>query len=110
MEKRRRMTKSMVCRIALQITVDEYDRAGEESSLWKGIREILDARHNTVKDNHLSRSSLKEKIKRCRLRIRGRARRCFAAMMTDGGSNPYCRDKPDLPGSPTDEKIPVYYR
>jgi len=41
MEKRRKLTKSMFCEIGLRIAVEEYNRTGEESPLWKAIYELL---------------------------------------------------------------------
>lgn len=40
-DKRAKVSKSAFCEIALRIAIEEYDRKGEESALWKGIYELF---------------------------------------------------------------------
>lgn len=41
MDKRRKLTKSIFCEIGLRLAVEEYNRTGEESPLWKEIANLL---------------------------------------------------------------------
>lgn len=40
-EKRRKLTKSVFYEIALKISIEDFNKKGEESALWKAIYEQL---------------------------------------------------------------------
>ena len=40
-EKRRKLSKSIFYETCLRIVIEEYNAKGEESSVWKSIRELM---------------------------------------------------------------------
>lgn len=40
-DKRPKLSKSVFCEIGLRIAIEEYNRKGEESALWRGVYELF---------------------------------------------------------------------